>query len=96
MTLCGYGEVMGGQLYPPIEPYDSGMLDVGDGNHIYWENCGNPDGIPALTIHGGPGSAACPGCADRSTPPSVTALWRSINEGAAAVHRTPVTPPLWI
>lgn len=38
------------------EPYASGMLDVGDGNHIYWETCGNPDGKPVLNVHGGPGS----------------------------------------
>lgn len=42
--------------YPPIEPYETGMLDVGDGNLIYWETCGNPDGVPALIVHGGPGS----------------------------------------
>ncbi|MEH1058597.1 prolyl aminopeptidase [Micromonospora sp. CPCC 206171] len=42
--------------YPPIEPYDHGMLDVGDGNVVYWEVCGNPDGKPALVVHGGPGS----------------------------------------
>lgn len=42
--------------YPPIEPYTSGMLDVGDGNQVYWETCGNPDGKPALAVHGGPGS----------------------------------------
>ncbi|MEZ7128100.1 prolyl aminopeptidase [Nonomuraea sp. AD125B] len=42
-------------LYPPIEPYDSGLLDVGDGNQIYWETCGNPDGKPAVMLHGGPG-----------------------------------------
>ncbi|MEU5790543.1 prolyl aminopeptidase [Micromonospora purpureochromogenes] len=42
--------------YPPIEPYDHGMLDVGDGNAVYWEVCGNPDGKPALVVHGGPGS----------------------------------------
>lgn len=50
-----------GDLYPPIEPYASGMLHVGDGNDIYWECCGNPDGIPALAIHGGPGSGSVPG-----------------------------------
>lgn len=44
------------ELYPPIEPYDQGMLDVGDGNLVYWETCGNPDGKPALVVHGGPGS----------------------------------------
>ncbi|SCF21508.1 proline iminopeptidase [Micromonospora purpureochromogenes] len=44
------------ERYPPIEPYDHGMLDVGDGNAVYWEVCGNPDGRPALVVHGGPGS----------------------------------------
>ncbi|MGK5629535.1 prolyl aminopeptidase [Streptomyces sp. URMC 123] len=43
-------------VYPEIEPYASGMLDVGDGNHVYWEVCGNPAGKPALVVHGGPGS----------------------------------------
>jgi proline iminopeptidase len=42
--------------FPPIEPYQTGMLDTGDGNLIYWETCGNPDGMPALIVHGGPGS----------------------------------------
>ncbi|WUJ73732.1 alpha/beta fold hydrolase [Kribbella soli] len=48
-------------MYPDIEPYDHGLLDVGDGNRVYWEVCGNPDGKPALVIHGGPGSGAGPG-----------------------------------
>jgi proline iminopeptidase len=43
-------------LYPEIEPYDHGMLDVGDANHVYWEVCGNPHGKPAVVLHGGPGS----------------------------------------
>ena len=42
-------------LYPPIEPYDHGMLPVGDGHEIYWEVCGNPEGKPAVFLHGGPG-----------------------------------------
>jgi len=41
-------------LPPPIEPYDRGMLDVGDGDHVYWEARGNPDGKPALSVQGGP------------------------------------------
>jgi proline iminopeptidase len=45
----------------PIEPYDHGMLDVGDGNRIYWEQCGIPDGKPALVVHGGPGSGCSTG-----------------------------------
>ncbi len=43
-------------VYPAIEPYEHGMLAVGDGQRIYWETCGNPDGKPAVVVHGGPGS----------------------------------------
>ncbi|MGW0855364.1 prolyl aminopeptidase [Streptomyces sp. NPDC002690] len=46
--------------YPPVEPYDHGMLDVGDGDLVYWEVCGNPAGKPALVVHGGPGSGCKP------------------------------------
>jgi proline iminopeptidase len=46
---------------PVVEPFDSGMLDVGDGHEVYWEYCGNPDGMPALFLHGGPGSGSTPG-----------------------------------
>src|SRR5271165_387676 len=49
------------QRYPEIEPYAHGMLDVGDGNAVYWESCGNPDGKPALVLHGGPGSGCTAG-----------------------------------
>jgi proline iminopeptidase len=48
-------------LYPPTEPYDCGLMDVGHGHRVYWEECGSPDGKPALVIHGGPGSGAVPG-----------------------------------
>jgi proline iminopeptidase len=44
-----------------MEPYETGMLDTGDGNLVYWETCGNPDGIPALIVHGGPGSGCSTG-----------------------------------
>jgi proline iminopeptidase len=47
-------------LYPEIEPYEQGVLDVGDGNLIYWETCGNPLGKPAVVLHGGPGSGCSP------------------------------------
>jgi proline iminopeptidase len=47
-------------LYPGIEPYDHGLLDVGDGHRVYWEQCGNPQGKPALVLHGGPGSGCTP------------------------------------
>jgi proline iminopeptidase len=48
-------------LYPEIDPYDHGMLDVGDGNLVYWEVCGNPNGKPAIVLHGGPGSGCSTG-----------------------------------
>ncbi|MFF5014735.1 prolyl aminopeptidase [Streptomyces sp. NPDC001165] len=47
-------------LYPEIEPYAHGMLDVGDHNLVYWETCGNPEGKPAVVLHGGPGSGCGP------------------------------------
>lgn len=47
-------------LYPDIDPYSSGHLDVGDGQQIYWETSGNPDGKPAVFLHGGPGGGTAP------------------------------------
>jgi proline iminopeptidase, Neisseria-type subfamily len=47
-------------LYPPIEPYDQGWLDVGDGHRVYWELCGNPKGKPVVFLHGGPGGGCSP------------------------------------
>src|SRR4051812_45230976 len=48
-------------VYPPLEPYEHGLLDVGDGNRIYWETSGNPDGKVALCVHGGPGGGGTRG-----------------------------------
>ncbi len=47
---------MSATLFPPIEPYAQGTLHTDDGHHIYWECCGNPEGKPAIFLHGGPGS----------------------------------------
>src|SRR5947207_1872604 len=47
-------------LYPEIEPYEQGFIEVGDDNSIYWEACGNPRGKPAVVLHGGPGSGCVP------------------------------------
>lgn len=47
------------ERYPPVQPHDSGHLDVGDGHVLYWEECGNPHGPAAVFLHGGPGA----GCA---------------------------------
>lgn len=55
-----YPETQSERLYPAIEPYDSGVLDVGDGHRIYYERVGTPGGKPALFVHGGPGSSCSP------------------------------------
>ncbi len=47
-------------LYPPIEPFATGMLDVGDGHTLYWERCGTEAAKPAVFLHGGPGSGCSP------------------------------------
>ncbi|MEE9388228.1 MAG: prolyl aminopeptidase [Paracoccaceae bacterium] len=47
-------------LYPALNPYQSQMLDVGDGHRIYVEQCGNPDGLPVVVFHGGPGGGCSP------------------------------------
>ncbi len=61
------GQVTGGAgprerigLYPPIEPYARGLLDVGDGHEIYFEESGNRRGQPVLIVHGGPGGGSNP------------------------------------
>lgn len=47
-------------LYPEIEPFDSGMLEVGDGHTLYWERCGTKGAKPVVFLHGGPGSGISP------------------------------------
>jgi proline iminopeptidase len=47
-------------LYPPVDPFDQRMLDVGDGHSVYFEQCGNPRGIPVVVLHGGPGGGCSP------------------------------------
>jgi proline iminopeptidase len=49
-------------MYPAIEPYNTGMLRVSDTHEIYYEECGNPRGKPAVFVHGGPGA----GCDNRA------------------------------
>lgn len=50
-------------LFPQTESYEHGFLDVGDDQRIYWETYGNPQGQPALYVHGGPGSGSSPSAA---------------------------------
>lgn len=47
-------------LYPPIDPFDQRVIDMRDGHRIYVEQCGNPDGIPVVVLHGGPGGGCSP------------------------------------
>lgn len=47
-------------FFPPIEPRRTGMLPVDDIHTLYWEECGNPDGIPVVYVHGGPGGGSSP------------------------------------
>jgi proline iminopeptidase len=47
-------------LYPPIEPYETGLLDTGDGHVLYYERCGTPGAKPAVFLHGGPGGGVSP------------------------------------
>jgi proline iminopeptidase len=47
-------------VYPEIQPYTHGFLDTDDGHRIYWELCGNPQGKPAIFLHGGPGGGCSP------------------------------------
>lgn len=52
---------MSAVLYPAVEPYESGLLEVSNGQSLYWETVGNPAGIPVLYLHGGPGSGCTVG-----------------------------------
>lgn len=47
-------------LYPPIDPFDQRMMEMEGGHNIYVEQCGNPDGIPVIVFHGGPGGGCSP------------------------------------
>ncbi|KNG93669.1 prolyl aminopeptidase [Pseudaestuariivita atlantica] len=47
-------------LHPPIDPFDQRMIDVGDGHTLYVEQCGRPDGVPVVVLHGGPGGGCSP------------------------------------
>lgn len=48
------------ELFPEIEPYDSGHLRVDEVHSVYYEQCGNPSGKPAVFVHGGPGGGSNP------------------------------------
>lgn len=47
-------------FFPRIEPYEQGLLDLDGPHRMYWEQSGNPNGMPVLFLHGGPGAGASP------------------------------------
>ena len=47
-------------LYPPVEPFDQRMMDMGEGHNVYVEQCGARDGVPVIVLHGGPGGGCSP------------------------------------
>lgn len=61
--------------YPPVEPYISGRLDAGEGHSLYWEEVGNPNGIPSVFLHGGPGSGCQPGARQYFNPSTYRAIF---------------------
>lgn len=48
-------------LYPASQPYAFDTIEVDGGHRLYYEQCGNPDGIPVVVLHGGPGGGCSPG-----------------------------------
>ena len=75
------------QLHAPLEPYASLQLEVGDGHRLYVEQCGNPLGLPAVYLHGGPGS----GCSPRHRQFFDPALYRTVLFDQRACGRS--SPP---
>jgi proline iminopeptidase len=56
--------------FEPIDPFDSGLLTVRDGAQIYWEITGNPEGVPLVWLHGGPGTGLMSGGYRRAADPA--------------------------
>src|SRR5260370_21369659 len=56
------------ELYPEIEPYAHGLLDVGHSDHVYWETCGHACGKRAAMVHGRPGAECTPVCPSVGVP----------------------------
>jgi len=66
---CGMTE-----RYPSLEPYEFGMLPTSDGHDVYWEAVGNPEGTPAVYLHGGPGSGCTHGARSNFDPNAYRAV----------------------
>jgi len=88
------------ERYPETEPYASGLLAVGDGHEIHWETVSDPTGVPAVYLHGGPGSGCGPGHRRNFDPAAYRAVLfdqrgcgrsRPLADSAAADLRTNTT-----
>lgn len=83
-------------LYPPIDPYDQRMLEVGQGHKVYVEQCGNPDGEPVIVLHGGPGGG-CSAAMRRYFDPEVfrVILFDQRGCGRSRPHASVVNNTTW-
>jgi hypothetical protein len=80
-------------LYPAIEPYHSDYLQVSALHQLYFEQCGQPQGLPVLFMHGGPGVAASPYIGGSSTHRPIASS-SSINAAPAAHDRRRSSPTI--
>ena len=81
------------ERYPEIEPYEHGMLAVGDGHELYWETVGDPAGTPAVWLHGGPGTGCFPGQRRLFDPAAYRAVLGH-DRGARRLPRRPLRGPV--
>jgi proline iminopeptidase len=81
--------------YPPIEPFQDGLLDVGDGQLVYWEQAGDPDGKPAIVLHGGPGSGCSPWMRQLFDPRAYRVVPLTSAGRDEACHTPAIRPPTW-
>ena len=58
MTATRFNKTLDDVLYPDLEASKTGMLKVSDLHTVYWEECGNPAGLPVMVLHGGPGGGS--------------------------------------
>jgi len=58
--MVDHSQTIRGELYPEIEPHNTGLLRLDDTHEMYWEECGNPRGVPVVFLHGGPGAGSAP------------------------------------
>ncbi len=58
--MADHSSTVRGELYPEIEPCNAGMLELDGLHQMYWEECGNRNGVPVVFLHGGPGAGSAP------------------------------------